>query len=131
MSNYILLKDQTCCPKCRTQAVPKVLPARCRCCGMMLFTIFHDFEKYERFEGWREYWVWTGIEEGWKHRTQLLDEHGKPLKQSQALEREYKAPKLDDDYGTESYIERKIQESRIELKQRAKDFKKKIGIPHK
>ena len=90
---------------------------------MWLFKGTDDFEKFETDSGWREYYVFNS-QNGWMHRTQILDEHGKPLARVNALEREYVAPKLDDDYGTESYQNRLLANTRMELKDALK--KKKL-----
>ena len=79
---------------------------------MMLFDKSNNFEQYEKDTGWREYWVWTGKIEGWKHRSHLFDESAKPLS------RVYEIPKLDPDYGTPKFIEKKKAASRSELKDR-------------
>ena len=125
MSNYILLTDPKECPACRKPFVPSNMPGECRNCGKMLFKHEHNFRKYESDTGWREYYVWTGKIEGWKHRSQILSaETSKPI-ESIALEREYKAPKLEDDYGTPDMIKRRLENSRVELKSEIKKLKKK------
>lgn len=120
--SYLLLKDRNVCPACRTQAVPKSLPGRCRACGMWLFLATNDFDKFEAETGWREYWVFT-TQNGWMHQTQLKI-------RTEALSREVVTEKLPDNYGTPEFIQQKIQDSRKELKAALKN-KKKIGVPHK
>jgi hypothetical protein len=123
MSKYILLTDRNVCPKCRTQAVPKSLPALCRACGMQLFKSTDAIKTFVEQTGWREFWVYCGKDYGWKHSTQLDDER--------PLERDYYKPeKLPDNYGTEEYLQQKVANSRIELNKALK-HKKKIGIMHK
>ena len=86
MSDYILLKQPDHCPICAYNIKNRSLPSCCPNCGIMLFKSYHDFEKYETETGWREYWVYFG-EEGWKHRTHILDFDGKPVQRKQALSR--------------------------------------------
>jgi len=69
---------------------------------MMLFKMGDNLSKYEDDTGWREYWVWTGKLEGWKHRGHIFG-------QSAPLHRHYEAVKLDDDYGTPEYNKRKLE----------------------
>jgi hypothetical protein len=120
---YLLLTNPNECPKCRTQAVPKSLPAQCRACGMHLFKSTDAINRWIEETGWREFWVYCGKDYGWKHST-MLDET-KPLERDH-----YKPEKLPDNYGTTEYLNEKIANSRIELKEALK-HKKKIGIPHK
>ena len=118
MSQYLLLLDKAICPKCRRKAVPPYYPAQCRNCGMMLFLSGNDFAGYERNTGWREYWVWTGKDKGWVHRSHIFDESAKPL------DRVYDIPKLDADYGTPEYQKKKVDNSRAELKDHIKTLKR-------
>ena len=85
----------------------------------MLFTHGNNLSGYEAETGWREYWVWTGNSEGWKHRTQIFD--------PQPLNRVYEITKLDDDYGTPEYQKRQLENSpeRKELKKEYQRLKKK------
>lgn len=115
MNDLLLLKDNNKCPKCHRQSAPKYLPGQCRNCGMQLFADTDQFKKFEQETGWREYWVWTN-DKGWMHRTQVFDER--------ALNRELENEVLDDDYGTESYLNRKIDDSRMELKAALRKIKK-------
>ena len=85
---------------------------------MMLFDKSNNFEQYEKDTGFREYWVWTGKDKGWVHRSHLFD------KSAQPLDRVYEIPKLDDDYGTPEYQKKKIANSRSELKDRIKTLKR-------
>ena len=119
--SYLLLKDRSVCPKCRTQAVPKSLPAKCRACGMWLFKSTDAVNRFMAETGWRELWVFCGSE-GWKHSTQL--DEAKPLTRDVVTE------KLPDNYGTSEFIQEKLDNSRIELKEALK-HKKKIGVMHK
>jgi len=84
----------------------------------MLFRSGNDLTSYERDTGFREYWVWTGKDKGWVHRSHLFDESAKPLN------RVYEIPKLDADYGTPEYQKKKVAESRSELKEHIKTLKK-------
>ena len=108
MSDYLLLTDKTKCPKCYIKCVPSSLPARCGNCGMRLFKAADSIKWFEADTGWREYWVWCGKQEGWKHRTQVFDPN--------PLVRKQKFQELDSDYGTEAYIHKQVDNSRIELK---------------
>lgn len=83
---------------------------------MMLFQNGNDFAKYEADTGWREYWVWTGNQEGWKHRSQVFE--------PTPLNRIYTPPKLDADYGTPEFIQRKKDSTRDEPKEFIKTIKK-------
>ena len=65
---------------------------------------------------------------GEKFGATILDDNGKPLAKVQALEREYVAPKLDDDYGQQSYIDRKLANSRMELKDALKKKNLRFGM---
>ena len=112
MKDYLLLTDRNECPKCRKLAAPKQLPALCRWCGMHLFKSTDALLKFEEDTGWREYWVWTGFQEGWKHRTQVFS----PAPNSRIPNIE----KLPDNYGTEAFIQQKIADSRKELKEALK-----------
>lgn len=124
MSEYLLLKDKSKCPKCQSKGV-RELPGACRNCGIKLFKATDQIINFEADTGWREYWVYTTVN-GWMHRTHLLDERGKFIKRKpKALEREYNEPELDSDYGTQEYQNRKIENSRIELKEALKKVKKK------
>lgn len=114
-SDYILLKDKKRCPKCDHATVPRSLPSRCRHCGMLLFKDTDAIKRWEEDTGWREYWVWTNLN-GWMHRTQVFDQS--------PIRRETKLQKLDDNYGTEEFINQKIANSRMELKDALK--KKKL-----
>lgn len=118
MSEYLLLTDFGKCPKCRRDHRIVFWPSVCRNCGMMLFQVSNNFVQYEVDTSWREYWVWTGRAEGWKHRSAILDPNAKPLS------RIYIAPKLDDDYGTEAYNERKKESIREPIKEFIKTVKK-------
>lgn len=108
MSDYILLINCDECPKCRRKSVPKQLPALCRNCGMYLFKHTDNLAAFVADTGWREYWVWTGLDGGWKHSTQL----DAPTPMHRVVEIE----KLPDNYGTQEFINQKIDDSRIELK---------------
>ena len=118
MSEFLLLRDVSICPSCRRKTVPSHLYGQCRNCGMLLFDQTNNFAGYERDTGWREYYVWTGKNEGWKHRSHIFDESAKPL------DRVYEIPKLDADYGTPEYQKKKIANSRSELKDRIKTLKR-------
>jgi len=120
--SLLLLKNKIQCPKCR-RPHRCLLPSQCRVCGMWLFLATHDFDKFQEDTSWREYWVFT-TNYGWVHQTQLKMEL-KPLEQDY-----YKPTKLPENYGTQEFINEKIANSRIELKEALK-HKKKIGIPHK
>ena len=123
--NYILLTNPKECPACRHEAAPTYLPGKCHNCKMQLFKWEDCFRKFEDETGWREYYVFTGKDFGWKHRTHLFSvEDSKPV-EAKALEREYVAPKLEDDYGTPQFIERKKKESRKELVAELKKRKRK------
>ena len=106
MSKYILLLDPKCCPACHRPTVPSHLPGRCLACGKHLFLAEHNFKRFQDETGWREYWVYTGKLEGWKHSTHLNDP------QAKALEREYHAPELPSNYGTQEYLDQKIARAR-------------------
>lgn len=93
MSDTLLLKNWKVCPRCRRIAVPANLPAVCRCCNVMLFRQRHAFELYAEQTGDREYYVFN-TQLGWIHSTQIKD--------PQALSRDYKPPKLPDNYGKET-----------------------------
>ena len=86
MSELLLLKESGVCPVCASNVANINLPAECRRCGEMLFKSFHQFEQYERETGVREYWVYF-MQDGWKHRTHVLDNDGKPLDKTKALSR--------------------------------------------
>ena len=116
MGDLLLLKNKHQCPKCRYDTAPQYLPGQCRACGMQLFDYTNDLQKFEDETGWREYWVWHR-DKGWMHRTQIFNER--------ALEREIVEDVVEEDYGTEAYINRKIDNSRIELKQALAKGKKK------
>lgn len=103
MSDYLLLTHKVECPACRRHSVPKYLPGVCRTCGMRLFDASNGFKRFEEETGWREYWVWCGYEEGWKHRSQVFN--------PEPLHRVYKAPELESDYGTEQFQNRKLKEA--------------------
>ena len=79
---------------------------------MMLFKSSNNFPQYEADTGWREYWVWTGIIEGWKHRTQVFD--------PAPLIRVFSPEKLPANYGTEEFQKQRIAESQSELKDHLK-----------
>jgi predicted amidophosphoribosyltransferase len=117
MSDYLLLTDKKQCPKCQRNYAPAYLPGQCRNCGMQLFSVTDNFVAFEEETGWREYWVWTGMAKGWKHRTQVFAER--------ALSRVVEEEKLDADYGSQDYINRKIDDSRIELRDALKKKKRK------
>ena len=117
MSDYLLLTNKAQCPKCNHNFVPTYLPGRCRNCGMQLFDVTDNFTAFEQETGWREYWVWTGKIKGWMHRTQVFAER--------ALSRKVEQEKLDSDYGTQEYINRKIDDSRMELRDALKKKKRK------
>jgi hypothetical protein len=85
---------------------------------MLLFDGKNNFQGYEHETGWREYYVWTGKNEGWKHRSHILDESAKPLS------RAYDIPKLDADYGTPEYQKKRVSNSRAELKDHIKTLKR-------
>jgi hypothetical protein len=104
MSNYILLLDKTICPNCHHATVPSHLPGQCRHCGKHLFLATHDFQQFQADTGWREYWVYTG--EGWKHSTHINTPN------AVALEREYHAPELPSNYGTQEFLNEKIANAR-------------------
>ena len=115
MSEYLLLKNIKQCPKCQRESAPTYLPGQCRNCGMQLFANTDNIKRFEHDTGWREYWVYTP-DKGWMHRTQIFGER--------PLERFYKEEELDADYGTQEYQNRKIENSRIELKEALKKVKK-------
>ena len=117
MSDYLLLTDRKQCPKCGKYRVPPYPPGLCRNCGMNLFRSMDGFIQFEIDTGWREYWVWTGKDEGWKHRTQIFNPS--PIK------RDYNLPNMPDNYGTQEYINQKLENSRIELKKHLSERKKK------
>ena len=119
MSEYLLLTDRSICPSCRRKSAPSGY-GQCRSCGMMLFDNHNDFKKYEDETGWREYWVFGKIH-GWRHRSHLFDENSKPLT------RKYEIPKLDDDYGTQDYVNRQMANApdQIEKRKLIKKLKKK------
>lgn len=119
MSKYLLLRDRNQCPACRTPNAPKILPSVCRCCEMRLFKATDAILRWEEDTGWREYWVWTGEAKGWMHRTQVFNE--------MALEREYRAEKRPDNYGTKEFLQEKVQKQYEEAKNALK--KKKVKIP--
>ena len=122
MSKYILLRDRNHCPACQRPAVPNSIPAKCRSCGMQLFKFTDNLTKWEAETGWREYWVWTGSEFGWKHRSHVMGEGAK------ALTRSYEIPKLPDDYGTPEYQTRRLNETRSELQEAMRKTKPKGKI---
>ena len=114
MSDFLLLLDPRECPACRHKSVAGQGSSRhCSNCGKFLFFEPFNFVKYEADTGWREYWVWCG-EEGWKHRDHLFDDNSK------ALHRTYKMPELDADYGTQSYLDRKMSQAgpRVKFRKR-------------
>ena len=88
MSDLILLKDASLCPVCAHQV--KRFPSHCRNCGEMLFMGADNFELYEKETALREYWVYHG-QDGWKHRTHILDFDGKPVAKCSALSRSVKS----------------------------------------
>ena len=122
MGKYLLLTDRNVCPKCRTQAVPKSLPGQCRACGMHLFKSTDATKTFVADTGIRDWWMYCGKDIGWAHSTQIDN--------MQPLTRSYEIEKLPDNYGTSEFIQEKLDNSRIELKEALKS-KKKIGIPHK
>jgi hypothetical protein len=122
MSDFILLKDPSTCPACKSNTAPASLPGKCSNCGKQLFKFTDAIKKFEQETGLMEYWVWTGSEHGWKHRSHLVDQSSK------ALTRSYEIPKLPDDYGTDTYQARRIRESRIELREAMKKPKYKGRI---
>ncbi len=122
MSEYILLLDKTRCPKCSHFTITDSgTLSRCRNCGMTLFLRNSNLVQYETDTGWREYWVWTGIQEGWKHRSHIFDGNSNPLT------RRYEVPELDSDYGTNDFIKRKLENAPDQIKKREiiKRLKKK------
>lgn len=110
MSDYILLGEISFCPACRRKTVPEVLPGLCRACGMWLFKASDQIKKFEDETGWREYWVWTGKQKGWVHRSHLFDTDGRIVRDETALDRVYREPELPKDYGTPEYQKRRIKE---------------------
>lgn len=112
--NLLLLKTKSQCPKCRREHGAK-LYGQCRQCGMMLFELTHNFKAYEKDQGYCEYWVWHS-ENGWMHASQI--------ERATVLDRDYKPDVLPDNYGTTDYLNQKIDESRIELKQALAEKKK-------
>ena len=116
MNDYLLLTDRKQCPKCLRLAAPTNLPALCRNCGMHLFKSTDNLAAFVADTGWREYWVWTGTEEGWKHSTQLDAPN--------PLHRVVEIPKLPDNYGTQEFIDQKIADTRKELKEELKRKRK-------
>ena len=116
MKDYLLLKNVKECPKCRDLFAPTYLPGQCRKCGMQLFKHTDNIKRFEHDTGWREYWVYMP-DKGWMHRTQIFGERPLP----RIVEDEV----LEDDYGTQDYVNRKIDNSRIELKEALKKTKKK------
>ena len=76
---------------------------------MWLFKASDSIEKWEEDTGWREYWVWTGLDKGWKHRTQIFDER--------ALSRIVERYDREADYGTQEYLNRKASKAVNELAQ--------------
>lgn len=116
--NYLLLTDKNNCPACRHNNCVTSLPSRCRHCGMWLFLAENNMKRFEEQTGWREYWVWTGNQEGWKHRSHIMSE-------SKPLERELNLEKLPDNYGTPEFHKQRLADSRKELKAELKKRKKK------
>lgn len=112
--SLLLLKNKAQCPKCRRQhKVPTY--GQCRQCGMMLFDLHHDFLSYEKDQGYCEYWVWHN-QNGWMHSTQI--------KGPTVLDRDYKPDVLPENYGTQEYLNQKIDDSRTELNQALQEKKK-------
>jgi hypothetical protein len=100
--NLLLLQNIKACPSCRRLAVPKILPAVCRCCNVMLFRSSDNYERFQAETGVREYYVYNTLL-GWMHSTQI--------KTPTPLSRDYTAPNLPDDYGTKT-AEQRAQEVR-------------------
>jgi len=115
MKDFLLLMDSRQCPKCRNHSAPTYLPGQCRCCGMQLFKHTDNIKRFEHDTGWREYWVYTN-DKGWMHRTQIFGE--------KALSREVEEDVTPDNYGTQEYLNEKIDNSRAELKKALKKSKK-------
>lgn len=83
---------------------------------MMLFRSSDNFQQYEKDTGWREYWVFTSMD-GWKHRTQVFDPN--PL--TPVVEPE----KLPENYGTQEFLNEKVQTVRQQAKSEIKERTKK------
>lgn len=110
--SYLLLTDAKKCPACRrSHLVPTY--GQCRHCGMMVFMAQHDFESYQKDTGWREYWVYTKSN-GWMHQTQLL-------MRQEALARDVEMEKLPDNYGTEEFVNQKIDDVKAGAKAAIKE----------
>lgn len=89
MSDLLLLKNREVCPACRRRTWP-VHFSGCAACGTLLFLRPINFDQFVDDGGTREYYLFTSFN-GWMHSTQLKD--------PQALSRDYKPPKLPENYG--------------------------------
>ena len=107
MADYLLLQ-KPCCPRCRCALVAHF--RQCPNCGTMLFLRPIQFARYEADGGFVNWWLYDKAK-GWMHRDAIMIPEFKPN------EREYKAPKLPDDYGR-SVTPEQVQQrgGRIRLK---------------
>lgn len=112
MADYLLLKDQGQCPRCRCDRV--IHFRQCINCGTMLFTRPIQFSRYEDEGGFKNYWLFDALR-GWIHRDAIMVDDFSPN------EREYKAPKLDPDYGRQTTPEAvRAQGGKLKLKGKIK-----------
>ena len=92
---------------------------------MWLFDANDNFQKFEADTGWREFWIWSGHETGWKHRSHYVDNDGNLRVKHKAFERVQIEEKLPSNYGTQSFVDDQIKNSRVELKHELEYLKKK------
>jgi len=93
MADYLKLLDGTRCPRCFCHRV--VHFTQCNNCGTLLFTRPINFYLFEEDGNHRNWWFFHA-KNGWMHRDAVMIADFKPN------EREYKAPKLPDNYGKET-----------------------------
>ena len=115
MSDYLLLKNKSECPKCRCKQ-NRSHNGHCVNCGIKLFVREINFDAYEADGNSREWWFFNP-EKGWMHRSQIMISET-PL--------ERKVAELVTEKNTKT-AERRVAEVKAETKEKVKAITPKLN----
>lgn len=104
MSEYLLLKQKTQCPRCRAKR-RSTINGHCANCGIQLFVNPINFQAFEDDGHSREWWFFHPSN-GWMHRSQVMIEE-RPI--------ERRIPELVTEKNTKS-AEQRVEEVKAETR---------------